>query len=61
MYVEGYGVILLCFWLLRYVLTMVVSMCFMFVWVCVLFMGLGFVLLNLVGLLSLGVACCVVM
>ena len=40
MYVEWYGVNLLCFLLLRYVLTMVICMCFMFVLICALFMVL---------------------
>ena len=56
-------------WLLRYVLTMVVCMCFMFVLICALFMVLGFVLmsvvsfvlLNVVCFLSLSVTCCVAM
>ena len=39
-------VILLCSRLLRYVLTMVVCMCFMFVFICALFMVLGVVLCS---------------
>ena len=35
-----------CFRLLRYVLTMAVCMCFMFVFICVLFMVVGFVLMS---------------
>ena len=52
-------VTLLCFRLLRYVLTMGMCMCFMFGLNCALFM-VSFMLLN-VCLLCLGVSRCVVM
>ena len=41
-------VILFVFWLLRYVLTIVVCMSFMFILSCLLFMVLGFVSMSLV-------------
>ena len=52
MYVEWYGVHLLCFLLLRYVLTMVMCMCFMFVLNCALFMVLVSVVLLLYALFN---------
>ena len=52
-------VMLLCFRLLRYVLTRG-CMCIMFDLVCVLLM-VHFVLLSVVYFLNLGVACCDVM
>ena len=62
-------VTLLCCQLLRYVLTMVVSMCFMFVLKFESSIVLGFVsmyvvqsvLLYVVCFLRLGVVCCIVM
>ena len=41
-------VTLLCFLLLRNVMTMVVCMCFIFAWICALFTVLGFMLMSVV-------------
>ena len=51
-------VTLLCCWLLRYVLTMVVCMCFMCVLILASSMVLGFVVFYVVCFLRLGVVCC---
>ena len=54
-------VTLLCFRLLKYMLTMVVCMCFMFAFICASSMVLGFESMAVVWAVLLYVVCCVVM